>query len=285
MTGVMAPSFTTLIESETLANHMDSKNWVIVDCSYDLADKNAGRNSYLESHIKGAVFANVHGDLSGPPVTDHGRHPLPSANALSALFSRLGIDNDSQVIIYDNAYACFAGRLWWMLRYMGHETVAVLDGGWQAWVQAGLPVATGEEKNVPTRFQGVANKDWLVTVDHVTASELLIDSRDPERYRGELEPLDKAAGHIPGAINRFWKNNLDNNGFFKDATELRKEFEASLGGTEMKETVFYCGSGITACHNLLAVVHAGLEPARLYAGSWSDWCSDPDRPVSTGEKA
>ena len=285
MTGVMAPSFTTLIDTETLANHLDSPNWVIVDCSYDLADKNAGRNSYLESHIKGAVFANVHGDLSGPPVTDHGRHPLPSANALSALFSRLGINNDSQVIIYDNACACFASRLWWMLRYMGHETVAVLDGGWQVWEQAGLPVATGEDKNVPTRFQGVANKDWLVTVDRVTASELLIDSRDPERYRGEVEPLDKAAGHIPGAINRFWKNNLDNNGFFKDATQLCKEFETSLGGTEMRETVFYCGSGVTACHNLLAVAHAGLDTPRLYAGSWSDWCSDPDRPVSTGEKA
>jgi thiosulfate/3-mercaptopyruvate sulfurtransferase len=280
----MAPSYTTLIDTETLANHLDSANWVIVDCSYDLADKNAGRNLYLKSHIKGAVFADVHDDLSGPPVTDHGRHPLPSEDALSSLFSRLGINNDSQVIIYDNACACFAGRLWWMLRYMGHEAVAVLDGGWPIWEKARLPAATGEEKNAPTHFQGAANKDWLVTVDRVTASELLIDSRDPERYRGEVEPLDKAAGHIPGAINRFWKNNLDNNGFFKDATQLCKEFEASLRRTEMRETVFYCGSGVTACHNLLAVAHAGLDTPRLYAGSWSDWCSDPDRPVATGEK-
>jgi len=285
MTGVMASSFSILIDTETLANHLDSANWVIVDCSYDLADKNAGRNLYLKSHIKGAVFADVQDDLSGPPVTDHGRHPLPTEDALNTLFSRLGINHDSQAVIYDNDCGCFAGRLWWLLRYMGHEAVAVLDGGWTVWEQAGLPTATGKEKNAHKYFRGKANEDWLVTADRVTASELLIDSRAPERYRGEVEPLDLVAGHIPGAINRFWKNNLDNNGFFKDSAQLCKEFEASLGGTEMRETVFYCGSGVTACHNLLAVAHAGLEIPRLYAGSWSDWCSDPDRPVSTGEKA
>ena len=279
----MADVFTTLIDKKALANNLQTPNWIIVDCSYDLADKNAGRNSYLESHIKGAVFADVHDDLSGPPVTDHGRHPLPTEEALNSLFSRLGINHDSQVIVYDNACGCFAGRLWWMLRYMGHEAVAVLDGGCQSWEQSGLPGVSGEENNAAADFKAEANKDWLVTVDSVPAAELLIDSRDPQRYRGEVEPLDKAAGHIPGAINRFWKDNLDDNGLFKDPDQLRKEFDKCFAGTNVDETVFYCGSGVTACHNLLAVAHAGLNAPGLYAGSWSDWCSEASRPVATGE--
>jgi len=279
----MADVYTTLIDKKSLADHLQDPDWIIVDCSYDLADKNAGRNSYLEAHIKGAVFADVHDDLSGPPVTDHGRHPLPTEKALNRLFSQLGINRDSQVIIYDNACACFAGRLWWMLRYMGHEAVAVLDGGRQGWEQAGLPDATGDEKNTQTNYSGKANTDWLVTVDSVPAAKLLIDSRDPQRYRGEVEPLDKAAGHIPYAINRFWKNNLDDSGLFKGPDQLRKEFDICFAGTDVNKTVFYCGSGVTACHNLLAVAHAGLASPRLYAGSWSDWCSDPSRPVATGE--
>lgn len=280
----MTAVFTTLIDNKQLAKYLDSSNWVIVDCSYDLADKNAGRDAYLKSHIKGAVYADVHDDLSGPPVTDHGRHPLPTKDALNQLFSRLGINHDSQVVVYDNACGCFAGRLWWLLRYMGHEATAVLDGGWQHWQQSGLASTSGEESNAKTQFQGEVNADWLVTVDRVPGSELLIDSRDPERYRGEVEPLDKVAGHIPGAINRFWKNNLDVHGLFKEPVQLRKEFESDLGDTEMSESVFYCGSGVTACHNLLAVAHAGFDAPRLYAGSWSEWCSDPDRPVATGDE-
>ncbi len=280
----MTAIFRTLIQKQELVKHIDSPDWVIVDCSYDLTDKNAGRDTYLKAHIKGAVFADVHDDLSGPPVTDHGRHPLPAKAALNKLFSRLGIRHDSQVIVYDNACACYAGRLWWMLRYMGHEACAVLDGGWQGWQQSGLPTASGEETRTQTQFLGEPKSDWLVTVEHVLGSGLLIDSRDPERYRGEVEPLDKVAGHIPGAINRFWKNNLQSNGLFKDSVQLRKEFKASLGNTEMGETVFYCGSGVTACHNLLAVAHAGFDAPRLYAGSWSEWCSDPDRPVATGDE-
>jgi thiosulfate/3-mercaptopyruvate sulfurtransferase len=279
----MTDIFTTLIDKKTLAKHLQDPDWIIVDCSYDLADKNAGRNSYLDAHIEGSVFADVHDDLSGPPVTDNGRHPLPTEEALNRLFSRLGINHDSQVIVYDNAYACFAARLWWMLRYMGHEAVAVLDGGRQGWEQARLPDAAGEENNIPGHYESKANSDWLVTIDSVPAAELLVDSRDPQRYRGEVEPLDKVAGHIPGAINRFWKNNLDDSGLFKDSDQLRMEFDMCIGETDVDKTVFYCGSGITACHNLLAVAHAGLDSPRLYAGSWSDWCSDPGRPVATGE--
>ena len=279
----MTEVFTTLIDKKTLANHLNTPNWIIVDCSYDLADKNSGRNSYLGFHIKGAVFADLLDDLSGPPVTDQGRHPLPTEEALNRLFSRLGINHDSQVIVYDNAFGCFSGRLWWMLRYMGHEAVAVLDGGCQSWEQSGLPGESGEAKNALADFKAEANKDWLVTVDSVPGAELLIDSRDPQRYRGEVEPLDKAAGHIPGAINRFWKDNLDDSGLFKDSNQLRTEFNKCFGGTKANETVFYCGSGVTACHNLLAVAHAGLPSPGLYSGSWSDWCSEASRPVATGE--
>ena len=279
----MTEVFTTMIDKATLSKHLGTSNRVIVDCSYDLLDKNAGRKAYLKSHIKGALFADVLEDLSGPPVTDQGRHPLPTEEALNKLFSRLGIDHDSQVIVYDNASGCFAGRLWWMLRYMGHKAVAVLDGGWQSWAETGLAQIGGEERKTRTDFKGEANKDWLVTVDDVPTVELLVDSRDPQRYRGENEPLDKAAGHIPGAVNRFWKDNLDGDGLIKDPEQLRNEFEESLGGVDTDKTVFYCGSGVTACHNLLAVAYAGLAPPRLYAGSWSDWCSDPKRPVATGD--
>ncbi len=272
-----------LIDQYVLLENLNKPNWVIVDCSYDLTDMNAGRRAYLSSHIRGAIYADVHDDLSGTQITDQGRHPLPTEDAFDRLFSRLGVHHDSQVIVYDNACAGFAGRLWWMLRYMGHEAVAVLDGGWHAWEKAGLPTAQGEERKVSTDFQGVPHKQWLVVVDDVLASGLLVDSRDPQRYSGKSELLDKAAGHIPGAVNRFWRHNLDTNGFFKESGQLRQEFARVFGDTEPRDAVFYCGSGITACHNILAVAHAGFDAPRLYAGSWSDWCSDPGRPVVTDE--
>ncbi|MEE9552163.1 MAG: sulfurtransferase [Gammaproteobacteria bacterium] len=275
--------YKTLINSQALHDHLNDPNIIIVDCRYDLSDKDKGKNLYLELHIPGAVFADLHDDLSGPPATDHGRHPLPTVEALEALFVRLGISNDSQVIVYDNAYGSFAGRLWWMLRYMGHEVVAILDGGWHAWLQSGLSTSPGEENNDPGDFQGQPRSEWLVTIDQVPDAEMLIDSRDPARYRGETEPLDRVAGHIPGAMNHFWKGNLEENGLFKDPGQLHEEFQALLGATMSQNAVFYCGSGVTACHNLLAAAHAGLEAPRLYVGSWSEWCADPERPIATGE--
>jgi thiosulfate/3-mercaptopyruvate sulfurtransferase len=274
--------YTTIIDATTVYKNTGRPDWLIVDCRYDLGDRSSGRNAYLESHISGAVYADLHDDLSGPPVTDHGRHPLPAPEHLAALFRRLGISNGTQVIAYDQVYGSFAARLWWLLRYMGHETVAVLDGGWQAWLAAGLPVEKGEQIRKPGNFQGTARTEWLVKVDEVPGAVLLIDSRDPVRYRGESEPLDKAAGHIPGAINHFWKNNLDNHGYFKDSRQILEEFQGFLAGVAPSEAVFYCGSGVTACHNLLAAAHAGLPAPKLYAGSWSDWCSRPGRPVVTG---
>jgi len=276
--------YTTLIDANTVHENLDRPNWLIVDCRYDLTDKSYGRNAYLESHIPGAVYADLHDDLSGPPVTDYGRHPLPTSNLLNTLFKRLGISGTTQVVAYDHVYGSFAARLWWLLRYMGHDAVAVLDGGWQAWLEADLPIQSGEQTNKPGDFQGNARTEWLVTVDQVPAAGLLIDSRDPVRYRGESETLDRAAGHIPGAINHFWKDNLDSRGYFKDSKQILKEFQGFLAETTPSEAVFYCGSGVTACHNLLAAAHAGLPAPKLYAGSWSDWCSVPERQVATGDE-
>lgn len=275
--------YKTLISTEQLLENIGHADWVIVDCRFDLMKPDSGREKFQQAHIKGAVFADVHDDLSGPPVTDHGRHPLPTEQALNALFSSLGIQSSSQVVVYDDMGGAFAARLWWLLRYMGHEAVALLDGGWQAWQEEGLPTGDTAEKVSESDFQGSIQSDWLVTLANIDSAGQLVDSRDPARYRGELEPIDKAAGHIPGAINHFWKNNLTEDNRFKSASELRDYFQKRLN-IESSEAVFYCGSGVTACHNLLAVAHAGLPAPRLYAGSWSEWCSDGKRPVATGDE-
>ncbi len=276
--------FKTLINTEQLLAHLEHSDWVIVDCRFDLMEPDAGRKQYQQAHVKGALFADVHDDLSGPPVTDHGRHPLPSEELLNSLFSNLGIRSNSQVVVYDDVGGSFAARLWWLLRYMGHEAVALLDGGWQAWQREAQPTASGIEKIEVSHYQGAAQTQCLVTLANLDSARQLIDSRDPQRYRGEVEPIDKAAGHIPGAINHFWKENLAEEHYFKTAEELRSQFQ-ELMIVESRDTVFYCGSGVTACHNLLAVSHAGLDMPRLYAGSWSEWCSDEKRPVATGDEA
>jgi thiosulfate/3-mercaptopyruvate sulfurtransferase len=275
--------YTTLINAAELNSALHEPDTRVVDCRFDLADKTAGRKAYLAAHIPGAVYADIEVDLSGPPVTDHGRHPLPAPERLHDVFARLGINSNTQVVVYDQVAGSFAGRLWWLLRYMGHDAVAVLDGGWQKWLQAGNAVSSGVEHCPGGTFKGKPHAEWLVTADRVPQAELLIDSRDPARYRGEMEPLDPRAGHIPGAINRFWRGNLDDNGLFKQPSILRQEFERILGGTDPGDAVFYCGSGVTACHNILALVHGGLTMPKLYAGSWSDWCSSPDRPVAVGD--
>lgn len=275
--------YRTLISCDDLNAHLGDPLWVIVDCRFDLFNTEAGREEYLKAHIPGAVYAHLDQDLGGPPVTNRGRHPLPLPEALIALFSRLGIDATRQVIVYDSASGSVSARLWWLLRYMGHESVAVLDGGWPAWLEAGLPVSPGEETRSPAAFSGQPQTGWVVTVGEVPKVPLLIDSREPARYRGEYEPIDPVAGHIPGAINHFWKRNLDTQGRFLPPARLREQWRSILGQLPSSEAVVYCGSGVTACHNLLAVVHAGLPDARLYAGSWSEWCSDPARPVATGD--
>jgi thiosulfate/3-mercaptopyruvate sulfurtransferase len=275
--------YNTLIDAENLYQNFNN-DWVIVDCRFDLMNTDAGRNAYEVGHIPGAVYAHLSSDLSGPPVTDCGRHPMPTPEAMRDLFSRLGIGRNTQVVVYDNMSGAFAGRLWWMLRYMGHQAVAVLDGGFPAWQKAELPEEMTVNINQKQVFSGESQSDRLVLVDDVPSINLLIDSRDPARYRGDSEPLDRAAGHIPGALNHFWQNNIDADGFFLPVDTLKDKLSRLMGEIPSEQAVFYCGSGVTACHNLLAVAHAGLELPRLYAGSWSEWSSDESRPVATGNE-
>ncbi|MDX1413080.1 MAG: sulfurtransferase [Candidatus Promineifilaceae bacterium] len=275
-------TYSAVIDCKTLFNRMEQQNWVIVDCRYSLADTTYGFQSYQTAHIPGAVYAHLDQDLCGPPLTDHGRHPLPSTEAMSALFGRLGIGNEVQVVVYDDANGSFASRLWWMLRYMGHASVAVLDGGWQAWQRAGYPTRSGLEKNELVKFVGTSRREKLVLIDEIADLPMLIDSRAPERHRGEIEALDPQAGHIPGSANYFYQNNWDSNGLFLSPEVLKARFIRLFGSNDSEQVTFYCGSGVTACVNLVAVEHAGLGSANLYVGSWSEWCRDPERPIATG---
>ena len=273
--------YKTIINAKTVHAHLDDPNWVIVDCRFQLADVNWGREVYFESHIPGAVYAHLDDDLSGPPVTDNGRHPLPTPEALVATFSKMGIDAHKQVVVYDNANGMVASRLWWMLRYMGHEAVAVLDGGWSAWETGGYQMASGFEENRAAHFEGQPNKAWLVEMTAVSSEPLLIDSRAPGRYAGEFEPLDSQAGHIPGAVNFFFQNSWAENGCYLPPKKIAENFKAVLGTTSAEDSVFYCGSGVSACVNLLALAHAGLGNGRLYVGSWSEWSRDSKNPIET----
>lgn len=264
---------------------------VIVDCRFDLADTARGEAGYAAGHIPGAVYAHLDRDLSDPGGSDRGRHPLPSPTRLATVFGRLGIAHDRQVVAYDTAGGMVAARLWWMLRYMGHDAVAVLDGGFAAWLAAGQPIETGVRLAEPAPFAGQPRTERLVRLDMLSgvvaarsgAVVELVDARDPARYRGEHEPIDRCAGHIPGARNHHFGRNLDADGRFLPPARLGEAFAGSLGTLPSAMTVHYCGSGVSACHNVLAQVHAGLPEPRLYCGSWSEWSSDAQRPVATGD--
>lgn len=281
--------YTTLISAADLAQHINDQNWVVLDCRHDLANPDAGRNAYAAGHIPLAQFAHLDADLSdkspGARGEFRGRHPLPARDAFIETLRRWGVNHDSQVIAYDAQGGMFAARLWWMLRWVGHEPVAVLDGGLPAWQALGLPLS-GEALSRP---QGnIELRSSLVTA--VSAEDVLanlsnpvrtvIDARAPDRFRGENETLDPVGGHIPGAKNRFFKDNLQADGRFKPAEQLREEFSALIAAPQA--AIMQCGSGVTACHNLLAMEAAGLSGAALYPGSWSEWCADPSRPVASG---
>jgi thiosulfate/3-mercaptopyruvate sulfurtransferase len=273
--------YTTLIDVEALAALAGP---VIVDCRFSLADPARGEADYATAHIPGAVHAHLDRDLSGPPTTDHGRHPLPPPARMCEVFGALGIAPGVQVVVYDDANGMIAARLWWMLRYMGHDAVAVLDGGWQAWCRAGRATEAGARVAHPARFDGQPRRARLRTLDELDpARERLVDARDPARFRGEVEPIDRRAGHIPGARNHAFPRNLDSGGRFLAPDLLRDAFTDSLGTLPDGATVHYCGSGVSACHNVLAQVHAGLPEPRLYCGSWSEWSLEPQRPAATGE--
>ena len=275
--------YLTLIAVAELCQMIDRADFRIVDCRFDLSALSAGLDDYCRGHIPGAVYADLAHDLSGPPTTDRGRHPLPPPARLIERFSHFGISSRDQVVVYDDAGGMFAARVWWMLRYLGHDAAAVLDGGWNAWVASGSGIEAGENRASKAEFSGCARRSQLVTIDEIDNPENLIDARDPQRYRGEIEPLDPRAGHIPGARNHFFKDNLDSEGFFLTPPALKQAFTTTLGKLPDSTAVHYCGSGVSACHNILAQTHAGLDQPRLYCGSWSEWCADPERPIAVGE--
>lgn len=277
--------FNTIISAAELSEQLANPNWRFVDCRHDLGDTEAGRRAFAEGHIPGAVFAHLDEDLSGPIIPgETGRHPLPCVTAMEQQFSKWGIDGDVQVVVYDDKSGAIASRLWWMLRYLGHSAVAVLDGGLAAWLNNGGQME--QEQQIPNtrNFKAQVNADWTldakaVDTARLDAQQTVVDSRAAARYRGETEPIDPVAGHVPGAINMPFADNWQENGLLKSAEELRQRFEKLPPAEQL---TFYCGSGVTACHNLLAYAHAGLGNARLYPGSWSDWIIDSQRPVASG---
>jgi thiosulfate/3-mercaptopyruvate sulfurtransferase len=279
----------TVVDVATLASHLGTPDWIVIDCRFELADANAGWQAYACEHIPGAFHAHLETDLSDMGKFGLGRHPLPDPGMFSAVMGRFGIEPDSRVVCYDDAGgALAAARAWWLMRTSGHRAVAVLDGGWKAWRAAALPVAADK----PVLSHGIYPSRWDVSrflldavelAQGLTAGErLLIDARAAPRFRGEVEPIDPRAGHVPGAVNRPFSDNLDAGGLFKPVDALRREFLALLGDHRPEHVVHMCGSGVTAAHNLLAMEHAGLTGSRLYAPSWSGWITDPARPVATG---
>lgn len=278
---------TTLISAAGLAAHLRHPDWVVVDCRFSLSDPLAGRRAWERGHIPGARYAHLEEDLSAP-AGPGGRHPLPDPDALAARLRSWGIGDATQVVAYDDSFGSMAGRLWWLLRWLGHDNVALLDGGLPAWKRAGGALSDAPAELSPARFtvrrHDVLQADAAAVLRALEADEaLLLDARPEERFAGEIEPFDRVAGHIPGSINRPWEDNLDLSGELLPAAELREEYERLLGGRAPQRVIHLCGSGVTACLNLLAMEHAGLAGSRLYPGSWSEWIEDPARPVATGE--
>jgi thiosulfate/3-mercaptopyruvate sulfurtransferase len=278
-------SLTTLISVAELARHIADPAYIIFDCRHELTNSEFGRKAYAESHLPGAFFAHLDHDLAAPLTGRNGRHPLPDRQVFAAWLASMGVSNDKQVVGYDNAGGVYASRLWWMLRWMGHRNVAVLDGGWQAWLAAGQAVTAEVPKPTPAKFSAKPGPDPVdakYVLDHLQSPDMvLIDARANDRYHGQNETIDPVGGHIPGARNRFFKDNLTAQGFFKSPEQLREEFRPFVGSGSPQTIVSQCGSGVTACHNLLAMDIAGLHGGRLYAGSWSEWIADPSRPRAT----
>lgn len=279
-------SFTTLLDANTLAAHVGDPDWLIVDVRHQLMDTAYGTRTYADGHIPGAVFLHCDHDLSGAMCGTNGRHPLPPVEALATRFGAIGVSAETQVVVYDDAQGMISGRLWWLLRWLGHDKVAVLDGGLHAWLAAG-GILDSEVPVIKSAKFVASVRDALVDADHVqsfleTSRIHLVDARSPDRYRGENETMDPAGGRLPGAVNRFFRENLQPDGCYKPVAQLRAEWLAVLGGKSPQQVVHYCGSGVSACHNLLAMEVAGLTGSRLYAGSWSEWCTQPGRPMAQG---
>lgn len=278
--------FDTLVETETLAAHLGDPGWAVFDCRAQVTDPGAGARHYAEGHVPGAIHLSLDQDLSGPVTPDTGRHPLPDPRRLADKLGRAGVDGDTQIAAYDDVQGSHAARLWWLARWLGHRRVAVLNGGWQQWIREGRAVSTETPTPIPRRFDARVQEGLWVTTEQVLEQVrgrkrgLLVDVRGPTRFRGEEEPIDPVAGHVPGAVNLPYAGSVAEDGRFKSPAELRRGFEAALGGLRPDQAVYMCGSGVTACHGLLAMEVAGLKGAHLYAGSWSEWIRDPARPVA-----
>lgn len=277
---------TTLVSVQTLANHLRDPHWSIVDCRFDLAQPSAGEAAYRAGHIPGAIYAHLDRDLSSPITPRSGRHPLPDPERFAATLSAWGVTADTQVVAYDADNGMYASRLWWLLRWVGHRAVAVLDGGFKAWTTASLPTNTEIPARAPGNFQAQPDRDMWLDADQVQERVQqpdwrLLDARAPERFAGKVEPLDTVAGHVPGARNHPFSTNLTSDARFSAPEELRRRYQQSQAGVADDHTIAMCGSGVTACHLLLAMEVAGKPGARLYAGSWSEWIRNPSRGVAT----
>ena len=282
--------YTTLITAKEVLAHLHDPDWVIIDCRFSLQEASKGREDYLEGHIPGAFYAHLDEDLSAPVVPGKtSRHPMLPVDRMVDLFSSWGIDDKVQVVVHDYKGGGMAVRLWWMLQWLGHEAVAVMDGGWANWQAQNYPVSVEAPDRQPRQFVPRLQEGWTMDASQVAVVSRdpeyrIVDSRNYERYIGQEEPIDPVAGHIPGAINIPFGENVDEDGFFKDPETLRQQFESGgLKGIAPGHVVFYCGSGVTSCHNVLAMLHAGLGMTRIYPGSWSEWITNPERDVETGE--
>ena len=275
-----------LVTTEELARHLADPDWIVIDTRHELTNPETGPRLYAEGHIPGAYFMHVDYDLSGQKTGRNGRHPLPDLAEFAAKLNQRGVGPGKQVVIYDDLSGNYAVRLWWMLRWLGHDKVAVLDGGYPLWVKEGRsvtkdvpPVRKGDF--VPRPHLGDAVDVHFVARFRESPEMKLVDARVAERFSGKQETIDPVAGHVPGAINRFWKDNLGPDGRFKATERLREEFDRLLAGARPEQVVHMCGSGVTACHNIFAMELAGLSGSKLYPGSWSEWCADPARPIAT----
>jgi len=276
-----------IVSTAELAAHLNDPEWIILDCQHDLINHAFGRESYAREHIPGAHFVAMERDMAGVKTGRNGRHPLPTPEALAATFSRLGITAGRQVIAYDSSQNNYAGRVWWTLRWLGHMSVAVLDGGLGKWKSEARGLTTEVPVPKAAVFTGRAKDNMQVSADTILAAIgkpglQVVDARAPERYSGAAETIDPVGGHIPGALLRFGKENINPDGTYKSPEVLRADFTRLLGDTPPDQVVHQCGSGVSACNNIIAMELAGLPGAKLYVGSWSEWCSDPARPVATG---
>ena len=276
--------FSTVVSTEQLAQQVNDPAWIVIDCRFTLTNTEAGRAAYARGHIPGALYAHLDQDLAGSKNGSNGRHPLPDAQAFAQKLGAWGIDAKTQVVVYDDSFGAIAVRLWWMLRWMGHDAVALLDGGLPKWQREQRPLTTDLPQVTPKVFTAQVRHDMVVDTDAVlrATSALIVDARAEMRFIGEIEPLDPVAGHVPGAKNLPFDDNLAMDGTLLPAAELRERYTELLDGKSPEQVIHMCGSGVTTCHNLLAMEIAGLKGGKLYAGSWSEWVADPSRPVAKG---